>query len=246
MLPATFWTQLKEGDILLLDEFLRGFPEVYNALLDILTARRVGAFVLPKVFIIAASNSTIAYDKALEDRLLHLPAPDPRNDAKVKKEMARGLVDALGLNPDMVGSFAMSSLLDNEVLPMYEMLDNLGKTVSPAQVKGRSLRNLIGQAKYREFQSSHLKALIEENNRISMMNAKYQYVFLVDGKNQDDRYLSATDQLLDLEDGVLTEVQRQNLVLNLQLVELEKIRHKKEVTADDDVNVAPDLDDLLS
>ena len=28
MLPATFWTSLHEGDILLMDEFLRGFPEV--------------------------------------------------------------------------------------------------------------------------------------------------------------------------------------------------------------------------
>src|SRR5690606_31400759 len=75
LLHATFWTQLKEGDILLLDEFLRGFPEVYNGLLDILTSRQVGGYRLPKVFIIGASNSTVAYDKALEDRLLHLRVP---------------------------------------------------------------------------------------------------------------------------------------------------------------------------
>ena len=65
LLHATFWTQLQEGDILLLDEFLRGFPEVYNGLLDILTAREVGGFTLPNVFIIAASYCVIAYDTAL-------------------------------------------------------------------------------------------------------------------------------------------------------------------------------------
>ena len=37
-----------------------------------------GAFALPKVFIIGATNSIMSYDKALEDRLLHLPVPDPR------------------------------------------------------------------------------------------------------------------------------------------------------------------------
>ena len=79
LLTATFWTQLKEGDILLFDEFLHGSPEVYNELLDIITSREVGGFKLPNVFILAASNSTAAYDKALEDRLLHLPVADPRS-----------------------------------------------------------------------------------------------------------------------------------------------------------------------
>lgn len=246
MLPATFWTQLQEGDILLLDEFLRGFPEVYNAILDVLTSRRVGAYRLPKVFIIAASNTTIAYDKALEDRLMHLPAPDPRNNKKVKKQMAETLVNGLGLHPKMVEAFSMQSLLDTEVLPMYDMLDTLGKASSPVQVKGRSLRNLIGQAKFREFQSASLLSLIEENNRLALNDAKYQYVFLPNGKNPDDRYLRATVQLLQLGEGKLTEVQRQNLDLNLQLIELEKARQQKEVTADDDDTVAPDLDDLLS
>jgi MoxR-like ATPase len=73
MLPATYWTRMKEGDILLMDEFLRGFPEVYNALLDIFTSRKVGSLTLPKVFIIGASNTTVVYDQALEDRLIHIP-----------------------------------------------------------------------------------------------------------------------------------------------------------------------------
>ena len=46
MLHSTLWTQLQEGDVVLLDEFLRGFPEVYNALLDIFTSRHVAGFDL--------------------------------------------------------------------------------------------------------------------------------------------------------------------------------------------------------
>jgi len=111
MLPATFWTALKEGDVLLLDEFLRGFPEVYNALLDILTSRRAGAYHLPKVFIVGASNTAIAYDKALEDRLLHIKVDDPRTNKKAKQKMADIIVDELGLLPDMAKSQEMQDLL---------------------------------------------------------------------------------------------------------------------------------------
>jgi MoxR-like ATPase len=124
MLPATFWTSLKEGDILLMDEFLRGFPEVYNALLDIFTSRRVGAYRLPRVFIIGASNSTVSYDGALEDRLLHLPVADPRRSKTERERMAKIIVDALGLLPEMAQSSEMEQLLREEVLPMYDILDS--------------------------------------------------------------------------------------------------------------------------
>ena len=43
LLISEMWTKAKEGDIYLFDEFLRGFPEVYNGLLDIFTGREVGA-----------------------------------------------------------------------------------------------------------------------------------------------------------------------------------------------------------
>ena len=39
LLISEMWTKAKEGDIYLFDEFLRGFPEVYNGLLDIFTSR---------------------------------------------------------------------------------------------------------------------------------------------------------------------------------------------------------------
>ena len=50
LLLAANWQRMRDGDIVLFDEFLRGFPEVYNALLDIFTSREVGGIPLPKVF----------------------------------------------------------------------------------------------------------------------------------------------------------------------------------------------------
>ena len=81
----------KPIDIVLMDEFLRGFPEVYNALLDIFTSRRVGNLVLPKVFIMGASNSVVTYDQALEDRLLHVPVPDPRRSKAERERLVNAL-----------------------------------------------------------------------------------------------------------------------------------------------------------
>lgn len=234
LLTATFWTQLEEGDILLLDEFLRAFPEVYNGLLDIITSRQVGGYRLPRVFIIAASNSTVAYDKALEDRLLHLPVPDPRKRKAVKRHLAQLMVDKLGLLPEMVDSMEMQSLLDSEVLPMYEVLDNLkSKSSSPVTVKGNSLRNLIGQAQLREVQSAALKEMLAMNNVRAMQQGKTQYVFLLDGKTAhvDPLYPAKAAQLKG--NARLTAVQALNLELNLQLLELEQIRQEKGVDEDD-------------
>jgi hypothetical protein len=244
MLPATFWTQLKHGDILLLDELLRGFPEVYNGLLDILTSRRVGGFVLPKVFIIGASNSTVSYDKALEDRLLHLPVDDPRKKKGAKKHLATLLVDKLGLLPEMVSSQEMATLLDTEVLPMYEILDSLkSKSSSPASVKGCSLRHLIGQAQLREVQSAALKELLHMNNIKAMAAGKTQYVFLTTGKDASTwpAYQSKAQVLQG--NAKLTEIQAINLDLNLQLIEMESIRQEKGTTDDDDATI---LDDVFS
>lgn len=234
MLPATFWTQLEEGDIVLLDEFLRGFPEVYNALLDILTSRRVGAFRLPKVFIIGASNSTVAYDKALEDRLHHIPVPDPRKSKPAKKQLAQLMVDQIGLLPDMADSFEMTQLLDTEVLPMFEILDGLGKASSaPGALKGSSLRNLIGQAQLRDVESAPLKELIDMNNTRARAANKEQYVVLLGGKNVTPD-LSKTLRALR-GNSRLSTLQALNLELNLQLLELEEIRRQKGINENDDV-----------
>jgi hypothetical protein len=238
MLPATFWTQLREKDILLLDEFLRGFPEVYNALLDILTSRRVGGFYLPKVFIIGASNSTVAYDKALEDRLLHIPVDDIRTHSKAKKNLAKLIVEELGLLPEMYSSFEMGEMIDAEVKPMYDMLDQFknGKSSSTALTKGHSPRNLIGQAQLREVQSSTLVSLITANNTKAMRAGKPQYVVLLDGKAKSipNGYVTDAAQLQDSKK--LSEVQRKNLNLNLQLIEMESIRNEPVEGGDDDVD----------
>ena len=237
MLHATTWTQLKPRDIILCDEFLRGFPEVYNGLLDIITGRSVAGLDLPPVFMLAASNSTVSYDKALEDRLHHIPVPDPRKSKAAKKKLGQLIVDQLGLLPDMVGSVEMQQLLDQEVLPMYEVLDNLkSKSSAPASVKGVSVRNLIGQAQLRDVQSAGLKELLAMNNHRAMRDGKHQYVFLTSGKEvvSMPNYLGRAKQLVG--NAKLTEVQALNLNLNLQLVEMEEIRNERGTTDDDNLD----------
>lgn len=221
MLPATFWTSLREGDILLMDEFLRGFPEVYSALLDIFTSRRVGAYRLPEVFIVGASNSVVAYDFALEDRLLHIPVPDPRRSSTERSRLARILVDELGLNPDMIDSMEMSELMDAEVLPTFDILDVFKKRGSKvtSTEHGRSLRNLIGQAQLRQVQAPKLVDLIDANNQRSASKGVWQYVFLLNGKNPPHGYADAAATLQG--NSKLTTIQALNLDMNLELIGLE-------------------------
>lgn len=229
MLPATFWTSLREGDILLMDEFLRGFPEVYNAILDIFTSRRVGAHRLPKVFIIGASNSTTTYDSALEDRLLHITVPDPRKSTTEAAHIAKILVEWLGLLPDMAHADEMKMLLDMDILPTYALLDSFkkkGSKVTPNGREGVSLRNLIGQAQLRMVTSKALKALIEVNNTRAMTQSKHQYVLLLPDKNIPPGYAAHALKLRG--NPRLSKVQTLNLEMNLQLIDLEEARENKE------------------
>ena len=220
LLTATFWTQLKDGDILLFDEFLRGFPEVYNGLLDIITSREVGGFKLPNVFILAASNSTAAYDKALEDRLLHLPVTDPRTSRQEHARLAKLFVGAVGLLPAMATSFEIGQLLDVEVLPMFDIMDQLKKrAVAPTAVmEGTSLRNLIGQVKLREVQSSKLQNLIKTNNRKAMLQGQPQHIVLM--STYVTPQLSTAIENLGEHLDKLNEVQLLNYNINMQLIQV--------------------------
>ena len=228
LLTATYWSQLKDGDIVLLDEFLRGFPEVYNGLLDIMTSRRVAGFQLPKVFFLAASNSTVAYDKALEDRLMHLPVKDPRKHENTRRDLAHLLVDRLGLIPGALDYPEMSDLLLTEVLPMFNILDQLHGTMIRAEdsTSGTSIRNLIGQVQLRMPQVPELKRLLDVNNMTAWARKMYQYLVLYKVTPEQAReYEQVVGRLLAAN---LTDVQRLNVNLNLQVVSLEKSKTPKE------------------
>lgn len=219
MLHSTLWTQLQEGDVVLLDEFLRGFPEVYNGLLDILTSRHVAGFDLPKVFFVAASNSVVTYDDALEDRLLHLYVPDLRNSTVEAEKLGKKLAESLGLLPVVATSLEMQDMIQKEIAPMYDVLDQFkGTAQRGAPVKGSSARKLIGQAKLREFQSTPLKELIDLNNQMAMQQAKYQYLLLRPNSKllQDAKLQDILTSLLG--NPKLTPVQKANLQINVELI----------------------------
>lgn len=227
MLPAVFWTRLRKGDILLFDEFLTGRADVFNAFLDIFTSRRVGAFVLPEVFLIGASNTTIVpvpdKDKrALEDRILHLFVADPRKNATERENLAKIVVNTLGLLPSMVDHYAMEELLNTEVLPMYDILDSYkSKGVKAGTMgQGQSLRKLIGQAQLREIHSSALKDLLDNNNNTAMADGKPQYVLLYEGgdKHVPHGYVDAARSIQG--NPRLSQLQSLNITMNLQLVEM--------------------------
>jgi hypothetical protein len=223
LLLNTLWAKLEEGDIVLFDEFLRGFPEVYNGLLDIITSRKVAGHTLPKVFFVAASNSVATYDRALEDRLLHIMVPDLRSSMAARNAAKELLAREIGLIHDVVKSSEMDELFTQVVLPTYKMLDFFQGKASLGQVatiEGKSIRNLVGQAQLRELQTSHLKDLIVLNNQLAISQRKWQYVVLLDGKNVDPKYVSGARKLLG--NPALTEVQANNLAFNLDLVEIEE------------------------
>ena len=183
LLISTLWSKLEEGDIILFDEFLRGFPEVYNGLLDIFTSREVAGYKLPQVFIIGASNSTVSYDKALEDRLLHLPVPDIRKSKADKTAAVERFVREAGLLPSAAKCYDMDMLVQEVVSPMYEVLDILqgkGSSAAAAAVKGSSFRNLLGQIQLREVHTPELQALIRTNNDQALRNDTPQYMIMLE------------------------------------------------------------------
>ena len=235
MIPAVFWSRLAEGDIVLFDEYLRGFPEVQDALLDVLTSRRVGAFQLPKVFFVGASNSVIAYDKALEDRLLNIPVQDLRSSAKFLKAAKARFIEEAGLHPDLISSYELRELFDQEVLPTYDMLDAFkdNKTMAVADLKGSSVRNLVGQVKLRYSTNPWLTELVRSNNRLVISKQQLQYLVLMHEEAFDPRLPTQLRKLEKVEG--LTPYQRRNLDLNLQLIELAEAKLVKDNTDESEI-----------
>ena len=109
-------------------------------------------------------------------------------------------------------------------------------------LKGRSLRNLIGQAQLCQVNSPELAMLLSENNRRAMSAGKPQYVFLTDASQAPAGYEDKATKIKDHES--LTPVQRTNIQMNLDLIQTEKIRNQKG-NEDDDLVTEFNLDDLM-
>lgn len=234
---SSYWAGLNDGDIVMFDEFLRAFPETYNGTLDIMTSGQVGRHKLPNLFMIGASNSTVAYDAALEDRLLHIDVPDIRRDKAAEKEVRERFVRELGLMPEMANSAEMDALLASEVFPTYGILDQRGRATSAQPMKGKSLRHLKGQALLREFDSPTLKALIEMNNMRVSATEEYKYMFLMSGQSVAPKYAAMAEGLS--KNQKLDPILRRNAEVNYQLIAGADARIKKiKLKEDEDAALA--------
>ena len=229
MLLATHWNSLQEGDILLFDEFLRGFPEVYNALLDIFTSREVAGHKLPKVFIIAASNSVAAYDPALSDRLMHLPVQDPRGKAELMRAAQQRILDKTHLNPRLLDSPELLELMHQRVFPAYRMLDNFtkgnGSAVASAVTEALSERNIIAQINLRQTQDVFIAALLDANNRLAVATSHIQYLKIFwygSASMSADTYADQVNNLEQLIPLVPDEL-RPDVELNIQLLKAHQL-----------------------
>ena len=239
LLLATYWNKLEDGDIVLLDEFLRGFPEVYNGLLDILTSRRVGGHTLANVFFIAASNSTSTYDWALEDRLLHLRMPDPRHNKIARANIAKIISKALHLLPLMEVSGEMDSLIGAVIEPMYSIFDKKNM-VSSNSSDAMSPRKIIGQAQLRLIECKPLELLLNANNARAMAQGTPQYVkifFTNNGARMCQVPPSYVERISAMvKSKVLPPDLQKQALMNLQLIQANNINRKEQ--GDDDVFVS--------
>ena len=229
MLLATHWNSLQEGDILLFDEFLRGFPEVYNALLDIFTSREVAGHKLPKVFIIAASNSVAAYDPALSDRLMHLPVQDPRGKAELMRAAQQRILDKTHLNPGLLDSPELLELMHQRVFPAYRMLDNFtkgnGSAVASAVTEALSERNIIAQINLRQTQDVFIAALLDANNRWAVATSHIQYLKIFWYGSASMSAVTYADQVNNLEQLIplVPDELRPDVELNIQLLKAHQL-----------------------
>ena len=237
LLLSTYWNNLEDGDIVLLDEFLRGFPEVYNGLLDILTSREVAGHRLPNVFFVAASNSSVTYDTALADRLLNLNVPDPRSNKTEHQRIADVIVDAAGLLPDMRNSWEMNNLLRDSVLPMYEMMDPFNtKAVASTAARSEKIaspRNLIGQCQLRLVTNGALHDVLATNNSRAMADSKPQFVLAFAWKNGKLRYPPGYVEAIAKIFDKLNPIQKQQATLNLQLIKSDQALRKEQDDEED-------------
>ena len=214
MLIAPRWTSIKEGDIVLFDECLRAYPEVFNATLDIYTSRTVAGYQIAPSFWVGASNSIATYDPALEDRLLHMPVPDIRSSNGARRHTRKTLVMATGMHPDMIDNMDLIQLIEQEVMPTYGILDDLAAGRPAQHTKGSSVRNLIAQVQLRQFKSKYLDAVIQTNNMLAANDPAHQ-IFAACSDVEKFKTLLESDRL--------TPIQRVNAQTHLELAELHAV-----------------------
>src|SRR5699024_9771369 len=113
-------------------------------------------------------------------------------------------------------------LIQHEVLPMFNMLDHFDGTAHSAALpcEGTSLRNLIGQVKLRHCKTYRLRDVITANNNLCIRSGRLQYL-IYEGKRYDRMHFDGLiEQSSEILSRSLSPIERANVTLNLQLIEM--------------------------
>ena len=122
----------------------------------------------------------------------------------------------------------MQTLLEEIVLPPYNVLDSLNKSgkrhdVHDPAAKGQtfSIRHLIGQVRLRHIVTSQLRSLVAINNIMCLNDGKPQFYIYMPSAQPDSRFTRAIPALSKNIDG-MTPILKENLHINLQLISMEE------------------------
>lgn len=222
MLYSSLWTALKPGDIILWDEYLRGFPEVYNGILDILTSRHVAGLDLPPVFMVGASNSTVAYDPALDDRLLHIPVPDIRKNNNAYDDMIQRFITEASLMPYEEVVDYVSAWFQTYVTPGYRVLDELARKPQAGSdmTEYISPRKAAGMIQLRNFPRS-LDQLVSVSNSLARGSQLRPERFIVYNQESASEFKEMTQHGVSSSSvDSFSEIEYKNFHTNVALLQL--------------------------
>lgn len=173
---ASHWRDREPYSIVVFEELDKAYLQQLHSVIDLMTSRKVGDYELPPLHFIAVANSAEFASPAVLDRLLVTGVPDPRNNKREADKIRNRIIDYSGLHPQVKRSPEMDLLLEEEVLPPYDVLDSLKtKTRTGAVKQGLSERRVIAMLRNRVVTHPRIKALVDANNQECEVTEEYEH-----------------------------------------------------------------------
>lgn len=210
---ASHWKDREPYSIVVFEELDKAYLQQLHSVIDLMTGRKVGKFELPPLHFIAVANSAEFASPAVMDRLLITPVPDPRHNRTVANQIKQRIVEWSGLHPSMFDSAELNTLLDEEILPPYGVLDSLKSKSRASSVKqGLSERRVIAMIKGRITTHAKIKKLIDANNQICEAQEDWGHYMVYNSTSAKLANHMNWQKLID--SGRLTDMQEQIVKVN--------------------------------